>query len=142
MTCTEFADVMTCAPQNYNMTSQQFLYSQSRYSAAFAEDTYKVKPNVTLNLGVRWDVSMPWYDTQGKIETIVPGLQSTQFPTAPLGWVVPGDPGIPSTLAPTRYNDVSPRLGIAYSPGFKDGIAAKIFCGPCTSSIRASDGLC
>jgi len=60
---------------------------------------------------------MPWYDTQGKIETIVPGLQSTQFPTAPLGWVVPGDPGIPSTLAPTHYNNFSPRLGLAYSPG-------------------------
>jgi len=84
---------------------------------------------------------MPWYDTQGKIETIVPGLQSTQFPTAPLGWVVPGDPGIPSTLAPTRYNDFSPRLGIAYSPGFKDGIAAKIFGGPGKSSIRASYGI-
>jgi hypothetical protein len=37
-----------------------------------------LKPNFTLNLGVRGEVSMPWYDTQGKIETIVPGEQSTQ----------------------------------------------------------------
>ena len=73
---------------------------------------------------------MPWYDTQGKIETIVPGEQSTQFPTAPLGWVVPGDPGIPSTLAPTRYNNWAPRVGIAYSPDFKDGFYAKLTGGP------------
>ena len=39
-----------------------------------------MKPNLTFNLGLRWEVSMPWYDTQGKIETIVPGVQSTQFP--------------------------------------------------------------
>lgn len=141
ITGSDFADYLLGAAQNYNQCSQQFLDSRSRYGGAFAEDTFKVKPNLTLNLGVRWEVSMPWYDTQGKIETIVPGLQSTQFPTAPLGWVVPGDPGIPSTLAPTRYNDFSPRLGIAYSPGFKDGMAAKIFGGPGKSSIRASYGI-
>src|SRR5947207_3550538 len=84
---------------------------------------------------------MPWYDTQGKIETIVPGLQSTQFPTAPLGWVVPGDPGIPSTLAPTRYNNFAPRVGLAYSPGFTDGLAGKIFGGPGKTSIRAAFGV-
>ena len=84
---------------------------------------------------------MPWYDTQGKIETIVPGEQSTQFPTAPLGWVVPGDPGIPSTLAPTRYNNFAPRLGLAYSPGFSEGVLGKIFGGPGKSSIRASYGI-
>src|SRR5437762_9574484 len=141
ITGSDFADFLLGASQNYNQCSQQFLDSRSRYGGAFAEDTYKVKPNVTLNLGVRWEVSMPWYDTQGKIETIVPGLQSTQFPTAPLGWVVPGDPGIPSTLAPTRYNDFSPRLGIAYSPGFADGALGKIFGGPGKTSIRASYGI-
>jgi hypothetical protein len=140
-TGTDFADFLIGAPQNYNQCSQQFLDSRTRYGGAYAEDAFKAKPNLTLNLGVRWEVSMPWYDTQGKIETIVPGLQSTQFPTAPLGWVVPGDPGIPSTLAPTRYNDFSPRLGIAYSPGFTDGVGAKIFGGPGKSSIRASYGI-
>src|SRR5713101_4892356 len=79
ITGSDFADYLLGAAQNYNQCSQQFLDSRSRYGGAFAEDTYKVRPNVTLNLGVRWEVSMPWYDTQGKIETIVPGLQSTQL---------------------------------------------------------------
>jgi TonB-dependent receptor-like protein len=140
-TGTDFADFLIGAPANYNQCSQQFLDSRTRYGGAFAEDTYKVKPNLTLNLGFRWEVSMPWYDTQGKIETIVPGLQSTQFPTAPLGWVVPGDPGIPSTLAPTRYNNFAPRLGLAYSPGFSEGALGKIFGGPGKSSIRAAFGI-
>ncbi len=141
ITGNDFADFLLGAVQNYNQCSQQFLDSRTRYGGAYAEDTFKLKPNVTLNLGVRWDVSMPWYDTQGKIETIVPGLQSTQFPTAPLGWVVPGDPGIPSTLAHTKYNDFSPRLGIAYSPGFSDGVLGKVFGGPGKTSIRAAYGI-
>ena len=137
----DIADFLIGAPVSYNQCSQQFLDSRTRYGGAYFQDTYKVKPNLTLNLGVRWEVSMPWYDTQGKIETIVPGLQSTQFPTAPLGWVVPGDPGIPSTLAPTTYNNWAPRLGMAYSPGFHDGVLGKVFGGPGKTSIRAAFGI-
>jgi hypothetical protein len=143
VTGVDFADYLLGAPQygGFNQCSQQFLDSRTRYGGAYVQDTWKVKPNITLNLGLRWEVSMPWYDTQGKIETIVPGLQSTQFPTAPLGWVVPGDPGIPSTLAPTHYNNFAPRLGVAYSPGFTDGILGKIFGGPGKTSIRAAYGI-
>ena len=138
----DFADFLIGAPAaGFNQCSQQFLDSRTRYGALFIQDQYKVKPNLTLNLGLRWEVSMPWYDTQGKIETIVPGEQSVVFPTAPLSWVVPGDPGIPSTLAPTRYNNFGPRAGLAYSPGFHDGILGKILGGPGKSSIRAGYGL-
>lgn len=137
----DFADFLIGAPVSYNQCSQQFLDSRTRYGAAYGQDSYQIKPNLTLNLGLRWEVSMPWYDTQGKIETIVPGLQSTQFPTAPKGWVVPGDPGIPSTLAPTRYKNFAPRAGIAYSPDFHDGLLNKITGGPGKTSIRAAYGI-
>ena len=83
----DFADFLIGAPNSYNQCSQQFLDSRTRYGGAYVQDVYKLKPNFTINLGLRWEVSMPWYDTQGKIETIVPGEQSTQFPTAPwAGW--------------------------------------------------------
>jgi hypothetical protein len=137
----DFADYLLGAPVSYTQCSQQFLDSRARYGGAFAQDSWRVTPSLTLNLGLRWEVSTPWYDTQGKIETIVPGLQSTQFPTAPKGWVVPGDPGVPSTLAPTRYNNFGPRVGIAYSPNFSEGVMGKIFGGPGKTSIRASYGI-
>jgi hypothetical protein len=119
----------------------QLLDSRTRYGGAFVQDTWKVTPHLTLNLGLRWEVSMPWYDTQGKIQTFVPGEQSTTFPLAPTGLVFPGDPGIPKTLAQTRYDNFGPRLGLAYSPGFSDGILGKIFGGPGKSSIRAAYGI-
>jgi Carboxypeptidase regulatory-like domain/TonB dependent receptor-like, beta-barrel len=143
VTGVDFADFLVGAPAygGFNQCSQQFLDSRTRYGGAYGQDTWKVTSNFTLNLGFRWEVSMPWYDTQGKIETIVPGLQSTQFPTAPVGWVVPGDPGIPSTLAPTHYKNLAPRVGIAYSPGFTDGVLGKVFGGPGKTSIRAAYGI-
>ena len=60
---------------------------------------------------------MPRYETNNQLETIVPGLQSVIFPGAPRGWVIPGDPGIPSTIAPTRCRNVGPRFGFAYCQG-------------------------
>ena len=145
VTGADFADYLLGATsttdQPYTQAAEQFLDSRTRYGGAFFQDSWKVKSNLTLNLGLRWEVSMPWYDTQGKIQTFVPGLQSTTFPLSPTGLVFPGDPGIPKTLAHTKYNNFGPRLGLAYSPGFSDGILGKIFGGPGKSSIRASYGL-
>jgi len=145
VTGADFADYLLGATSTtnapYTQAAEQFLDSRTRYGGAFFQDTYKVSNRLTLNLGLRWEVSMPWYDTQGKIQTFVPGLQSTVFPLAPTGLVFPGDPGIPKTLAPTRYNNFGPRLGLAYSPGFSDGVLGAIFGGPGKSSIRAAYGL-
>ena len=139
-----FADYLIGAPTaqgGYTQAALQLLDSRTRYGGAFAQDTWKATPNLTLNLGLRWEVSMPWYDTQGKIQTWVKGEQSTVFPNSPTGLVYPGDPGIPKTLAPTRYNNFGPRVGLAYSPAFNDGVLHKIFGGPGKTSIRAAYGL-
>jgi hypothetical protein len=147
VTGSDIADFLLGATSNigsngpYTQAAEQFLDSRTRYGGAFVQDAWKVKSNLTLNLGLRWEVSMPFYDTQGKIQTFVPGQQSTVFPLSPTGLVFPGDQGIPKTLAPTRYNNFAPRLGLAYSPGFSDGILGKIFGGPGKSSIRAAYGI-
>ena len=125
----------------YTQAALQVLDSRTRYGGAFVQDSWKVTPNLTLNLGLRWEVSMPWYDTQGKIQTFNPGQQSTVFPLAPEGTVFPGDKGIPKTLAPTKYDNFGPRIGLAYSPSFADGLLGSIFGGPGKTSIRASFGL-
>jgi hypothetical protein len=140
-TGSDFADFLLGAPSSYVQSSIQFLDSRTKYGAAYAQDSFRIKPNLTLNFGLRWEASMPWYDTEDKIETLVPGVQSTQFPTAPKGWLVPGDPGIPRTLAPTDYKEFSPRLGIAYSPGSTDGFLGKLLGGPGKTSIRVSYGI-
>ena len=145
VTGVDFADYLlgatTGAGNGYTQAAVQLLDSRTRYGAAYAQDSWKVTPDLTLNLGLRWEMSMPWYDTQGKIQTWVKGEQSTVFPNSPQGLVYPGDPGIPKTLAPTRYNNFGPRVGIAYSPSFSDGVLGKVFGGPGKSSIRASFGL-
>jgi len=144
VTGVDFADYLIGAPKGqggYSQAALQLLDSRTRYGGAYAQDTWKATPNLTLNLGLRWEVSMPWYDTQGKIQTWVPGEQSVVFPNSPTGLVFPGDPGVPKTLAPTRYDNFGPRLGIAYSPDFNEGVLGKVFGGAGKTSIRAAYGM-
>jgi hypothetical protein len=136
----DFADYLLGAPDLFIQATNQFLDSRTKYFGAYAQDSYKVKPNLTFNYGVRWEVSYPYYDSQGKIYTIDYGLQSKVYPNAPRGYVFPGDPGIPETISPTRWHNFAPRVGLAYSPAFNEGLPGKLFGGPGRTSIRAAYG--
>jgi len=137
----DFADYLLGAPDFFNQTSLQFLDSRSKYFGLYVQDTYKATPDLTINYGVRWDVSQPFYDTKNRLQTFVPGRQSKVYPDAPEGFEFPGDPGVPRTLAPTQYNRFAPRLGVAYSPSVTEGALGKIFGGPGKTSIRAGGGI-
>ena len=137
----DFADYLLGAPNYYVQCTEQFQDNRSRYSGTFIQDSWKVKPNVVFNYGVRWDINMPWYDWQGKTETIIKGEQSVVFPGSPTSYVVPGDPGVPSTVSPTGYHNFAPRLGLAYSPDFHDGLLSKVFGEAGKTSIRAAYGI-
>jgi hypothetical protein len=136
----EFADFLIGAPARYSQGQGYPSYGRSRYIGLFAQDSWRVKPNLTLNYGLRWDVSRPWSEKYGQLETLVPGLNSTRFPGSPTGWVFPGDPGIPSTLAPTRWNNFAPRVGLAYSPSSDSGLLKALTGGPGNTSIRVGWG--
>jgi hypothetical protein len=137
----DFADYLLGAPDLFNQTSPQLLDSRTKYFGLYAQDTYRVHPDLTINYGLRWDVSQPFYDTQDRIQTFVPGVQSQVYPDSPKGLVFPKDPGIPRTLAPTQYTRFAPRLGIAYSPGATEGTIAKLTGGPGKTSIRVGSGM-
>jgi Carboxypeptidase regulatory-like domain len=137
----DFSDFLLGAPNSFVQASQQLLDSRSKYYGFYAQDSWRASHNLTLNYGLRWEASTPWYDTQNKLETVVLGEQSLAFPGAPLGLVVPGDPGIPRTLGPTKYTNFAPRIGFAYAPDVSDGFLGKILGGPGKTSIRAGYGI-
>jgi hypothetical protein len=46
----------------------------------FVQDSWKIKPNLTLNYGLRWEYSPPLTDISGHVETFRPGQNSTVYP--------------------------------------------------------------
>jgi Carboxypeptidase regulatory-like domain len=137
----DFADYLIGAPVNFTQASQQLLDSRDKYFGVYAQDSWRARPTLTINFGLRYEIMSPWYDTQNKLETVIAGEQSKAFPTAPTGLVIPGDPGVPRTLAPIQYHNFAPRIGFAYSPDTTEGLLGKVFGGPGKASIRVGYGI-
>jgi hypothetical protein len=82
-------------------------YLRSKATAVFVQDDWKVRPNFTLNLGLRYEYYPPLSDAKGQLSniTFTPGVLAT---TAKVGLV-------DSLIQPDR-NNFAPRLGFAWSP--------------------------
>lgn len=137
----DFADFLVGTPTHYYQGAQLPGYTRTRYYGLYIQDSWRAKRELTLNYGLRWEVSTPWWEKHNELETLVPGAQSVVFPTAPKGLLVPGDPGIPSTVSPTRYHNFSPRIGLAYAPSGNGRLARALLGGSGNTSIRAGWGL-
>jgi hypothetical protein len=143
----DFADFLTgtLAPQGHS--SGQFLngetnrHFRSRSAGLFAQDNIKVRSNLTLNLGIRWDWDGPLYEKNGLLTNFYPsdylftGTCATASP-APncdsfnnlpngepgIGLVVAGNnkafgfKGVSNSTLTGRQWMFAPRLGMAWSP--------------------------
>jgi hypothetical protein len=137
----DFGDFLLGAPGNYENCEAPTLHTRQYYYSLYGQDSWRARPNLTVNLGLNWAVRSPWYEIFGENETLRLGEQSVVFPGAPTGWDFPGDPGVPRTISPVHHADFSPRVGLAYSPSATEGFLGKLIGGPGKTSIRASFGV-
>ncbi len=85
--------------------------------SGYVQDDWKIKPTVTLNLGVRFEDHTPQYEVNNRVVNF--GLQSGAIET-----VVPGSSGYSDRALYNNYTglgDWNPRLGVAWSPRFLNG---------------------
>ena len=90
---------------------------RDKFFDAFAQDDWKVRRNLTINIGLRWEYDAPLTELRNQVATFRAGQQSTIFPDAPVGMVYPGDKGISRSTYNRDLNNFAPRFGFAWSPG-------------------------
>jgi hypothetical protein len=83
---------------------------------SYAQDEYRISSTLTLNYGVRYEITTPFNDIHNRLMAWAPGKQSVVYPSAPKGILFPGDPGVPNTIAPIFKGDFAPRVGFAWNP--------------------------
>jgi hypothetical protein len=150
-----YPDYLLGLPDQYQQGAAQVENVRATSFYTFAQDSWKIRPNLTLNYGVRWEFNSPLTDIGHHVQTFRPGQNTTVYPCQlsaysvgyfanlgfpnadcnntgvfPTGLVVPGDKGVPAGLTQTYYKAFAPRIGIAWSPG-KSG----------KTSIRAGWGM-
>jgi hypothetical protein len=112
------------------------LFVHKWYFGLYGQDTWKVSPRFTVNLGLRWEPFLPQQVNNGAIYTfdfgrLQQGIKSTVFRNAPAGLHYAGDPGFAGKAGiNNRYDQFAPRVGLAWDPQ-----------GNGRNSIRASFGI-
>jgi carboxypeptidase family protein len=114
------ADFLIGIPNTVSQDSPVTGYTNTWYTALFAQDDFRIHPRLTLNLGLRWDVQTPPTDPFNRVVNYVPGQKSTVNPIAPVGAQFFGDPGVERGGIPVSYSNISPRVGFAWDL-FGDG---------------------
>jgi hypothetical protein len=139
------ANFLLGIPNQFVQDTGASIFPRQKAYYFYAMDDWRIRPNLTLNLGVRYELSPPFRDKLGQGSVFRPGRQSMIFPQAPEGILFPGDADpvlgiVPRALYPTDKNNFAPRLGIAYSPRPKSGWLRQVF-GDGKTAIRAAWGV-
>jgi hypothetical protein len=110
----DFADFLLGTPQLASLQVGGTTYLRQRSFDGYIEDNWQKNAKLTFNLGLRYELALPYVETNGHMANldVTPNFTAA----AP---VVPGGSGpysgvFPSGLLNTDVNNVGPRLGVAY----------------------------
>ena len=114
------ADFLLGIPDGYTQGSGSILHARGHEYYAYVQDQWQLRHNLTLTFGTGWDIETPWTNISygGEIMgAFRQGQQSKIFPSMPVGFVYPGDPGINKFGGQNiHYDTLAPRVGFAWSP--------------------------
>jgi hypothetical protein len=88
-----------------------------QYYAGYIQDDYRIRSNLTLNIGVRYEIETPRKEINDLQGTFIPSNSGYLNGMSAQGaFCFSGACGLPHTLWPMNYNGVQPRVGIAWHP--------------------------
>src|SRR5262249_39667235 len=110
----------------------------------FFQDEWKVRPNLTLNYGARWEINPPANTSPHEnVYVASTPITGTSLPATP----VVNQPGAVTFVKAKHWYEgdfnwaIGPRFGLAYSPDFKSGFLHTLFGGNSKSVIRLGYGI-
>jgi Carboxypeptidase regulatory-like domain len=120
-----FASFLLGYADSGSADAQRYVGQQWSYWAGYAQDDYRVKSNLTINLGLRWDTTLPPTYYLNQMSDFRPNVPNDLANNIPGALVFAGNctmtTGAPctgsSTLAGAWFGGWGPRVGLAWSPG-------------------------
>ncbi len=143
----DVADFLLGVPFGYGQGTAIENHPRRVTGAFYFQDDFKIRANLSLNLGIRYDVNGVWTSADGRNAVFRPGEQSRILANAPAGILFPGDRDpwsretIEGAMTPPDHNNFAPRIGLVYSPEAGKGFWGKVFGGPARTAFRLGYGV-
>lgn len=114
-------DFMLGATSSFAQGNNEQENWRQSYYGIYAQDSYRFRPNLTLNFGVRWEPYFPAADRYNRGSHFDPaafaaGTVSQVFPNAPPGLFFCHDPQTPCSYVNSHWANFSPRVGFNWDP--------------------------
>jgi hypothetical protein len=114
----DFADFLLGLPQSSSVRfGSANTYFRGSVKSLFTQDDWKVRSNLSLNLGLRYELFTPFHEKFGRMANldIAPGFRGAAVVTP--GRTGPFSGPFPEALIDSDRNNVSPRAALAWRPG-------------------------
>jgi Carboxypeptidase regulatory-like domain/TonB dependent receptor len=117
-----YADFLLGQTQNWNAGVTPEYGGREKLPQIFVQDDYKIKPNLTLNLGLRYQIQTGWSEVKGNEATFDPTVMNPATNTLGAIWFGATHANGRTHLQHPVYDTFLPRVGFAYALNSKTTI--------------------
>ena len=117
------ADFLLGDASSFTQNNLQLDQERHTYIGVYAQDSWKIRPNLSLNYGLRWEPFIDPQMTSGYVShfdmaSFLANVHSTVYPNGPAGTFFPGDSQFNTNQRPAYidWKSVAPRIGMVWDP--------------------------
>ncbi|MCS7027007.1 MAG: TonB-dependent receptor [Bryobacteraceae bacterium] len=111
-------------------------YLRQNAWAGYFQDDFKLNQQFTLNLGLRYEFTSPFYDKFDRLSNVslkniptLTALRPEDYGKVDVPIVLAGRKGVPRGLTSSDYNNFAPRFGLAWRPRSGDSWVVRLGAG-------------
>jgi hypothetical protein len=112
-----YADFLLGQVSSWSANNSPLVGARQKSPQVFVQDDFKVLPNLTLNLGLRYEIQNPWREVNNRLGAFDPNLMNPLTNTLGAMWFAPA--GGRDSIEKSVKNIFLPRFGVAWSPTTK-----------------------
>jgi hypothetical protein len=109
-----YADFLLGQTQSWNASVTPEFGGRMSLPQMFVQDDYKLTPNLTVNLGLRYQIQTGWSEVKGNMRVFDPTIQNPSTGTLGAMWYGSTKANGRSTLQAPVYSTFLPRVGFAW----------------------------